>query len=238
MVDHQRLAGVLVAFARNLVGDYDIDVMLDALCREVAAALPVTAAGVMIADEGGNLRFVAASDDLVREIESLQIELGEGPCLHAYMTGEQVVEEDLEVGSRFPRFAPRAVKAGLRGVYSFPMRLHDGDQHVGALNFYTAGPGDFGDEDREAGQILADVATSYILNARAFEHSVRLTGQLQHALDTRVVVEQAKGKLSEQLATSPSEAFERMRQHARRNRRKLHDIAREILDGRLRLGEP
>lgn len=238
MVDHQRLADVLVAFARNLVGDYDIDVMLDSLCHEVSAIIPVTAAGVMVADDAGDLRFVAASDDLVREIESLQLEFGEGPCLHAYVTGEQVVEEDLEVGSRFPKFAPRAVKAGLRGVYSFPMRLHDGDERVGALNLYTAGPGQFSDEARATGQVLADVATSYILNARAFERSVRLTGQLQHALETRVVVEQAKGKLSEQLCIGTPDAFERMRQHARRNRRKLHDVARDVLDGRLRLGPP
>lgn len=237
MVNHQRLAGVLVDFARNLVGDYEIDAMLDTLCREVSAILQVRGAGVMITDEQGDLRFVAASDERVRAIEDLQIELGEGPCLHAYVTGEPVVEDDLEAGSEFPAFAPRALQAGLRGVYSFPMRLHAGDQHLGALNLYTASPGAFDEEDWTTGQILADVATSYILNARAFERSTRLTGQLQHALETRVIIEQAKGKVSEQLRVGVGDAFEQLRQYARRNRRKLHDVADEVVHGQLRLGD-
>jgi GAF domain-containing protein len=236
MVNHQRLAGVLTDFARNLVTDYRIDDMLDMLCREVVEIMPVTGAGVMLTDEPGDLRFVSASNDLIQEIESLQIELGEGPCLHAYETGEQVVEDDLASGSLFPTFGARAVKAGIRGVYSFPMRVENVDQHVGALNFYTAGPGDFDEDDRAAGQTLADVATTYIVNARAFERSMQLTGQLQHALDTRVVVEQAKGMLAAHHDVTIPEAFERLRAHARRNRLKLHDVARDLIEGRLRLG--
>lgn len=236
MVNHQRLAGVLIDFARNLVSDYRIDDMLDMLCREVVEIMPVTGAGVMLTDEPGDLRFVAASNELVREIESLQIELGEGPCLRAYETGQQVIEDDLAAGSRFPAFGVRAVKAGIRGVYSFPMKVEGVDEHVGALNFYTATPGDFDEEDREAGQTLADVATTYIVNARTFERSVQLTGQLQHALETRIVVEQAKGMLAAQLGVTIPEAFERLRAHARRNRLKLHDVSRELIDGRLSLG--
>lgn len=236
MVNHQRLAGVLTDFARNLVSDYRIDDMLDMLCREVVEIMPVTGAGVMLTDEPGDLRFVAASNGLIRKIEDLQIELGEGPCLHAYQTGQQVVEDDLEAGSQFPTFGPRAVKAGIRAVYSFPMWVEGVDEHVGALNFYTATPGHFDEEDRTTGQTLADVATTYILNARTFERSVQLTGQLQHALETRIVVEQAKGMLAAQLDTTIPEAFERLRQHARSNRLKLHDVARDLIEGRLRLG--
>lgn len=236
MVNHQRLASVLIDFARNLVTDYRTDEMLDTLCREVVEIMPVTGAGVMLTDESGDLRFVAASNDLVQEIESLQIELGEGPCLRAYETGQQVVEGDLEAGSQFPSFGARAVKAGIRAVYSFPMRLEGVDEHVGALNLYTVDPGDFDEEDRAAGQTLADVATTYIWNARTFEQSVKLTGQLQHALETRIVIEQAKGMLAAQLGITIPEAFDRLRQHARRNSVKLHDVSRDVLSGRLRLG--
>lgn len=229
---------MLVDFARNLVTDYDIEEMLDTLCREALMILGVSGAGVMLTDARGDLRFVAASDDTVREIEALQIEMGEGPCLRAYETGEAVVEPDLDEHSRFPQFAPRAVKAGLRGVYSFPMSTGSLDEQVGALNLYTAEPGRFDEAARRTGQVLAHVATTYILNARAFARSQRLTSQLQHALDTRVVVEQAKGKVSEQLGVEVPEAFERMRQYARSNRMKVHDVARRIIEDRLRLGEP
>lgn len=237
MVDHERLAGVLVDFARNLVSEYDTDELLDTLCREAVVILGVSGAGVMLADEHGDLRFVAASDETVRAIEALQIEIGEGPCLAAYETGKPVVERDLEDVTQFHRFAPRALAAGLRGVYSFPMCVVASEDQIGALNLYTAGPGTFGDDAQATGQILADVATTYILNARALARSARVTGQLQHALSSRVVIEQAKGRLSAQLGTTIPDAFERMRRYARGHRVKIHDVAAMIVQDRLPLGD-
>jgi GAF domain-containing protein len=112
--------------------------------------------------------------------------------------------------------------------------MHAGGQRVGALNVYQATRGTFSEADQLAGQILADVATTYILNARAYEQSSRLAGQLQNALDTRVVIEQAKGRVAEQLRTDMGTAFELMRKHARSQGRRLHDVAAEVVDGRLR----
>jgi GAF domain-containing protein len=232
VVDHERLAQLLRDFARNLVTSYQVTDILYSLCDSVVDLLPVTGAGVML-DDDEVLRFVAASDELVREIETLQIELGEGPCLRAYATGAPVVVPDLKADDSFPQFGPRALAAGMRGVYSFPM--HVDDERVGAMNFYSEDAAGFGAVDLEAGQVLADVAAGYILNARTLERSTKLSQQLQAALKSRVVIEQAKGKLSEQLGVGVEEAFAIMRQHARVNGLKLRTIATDLVEDRLRL---
>ena len=234
MVDHVALTYLLIDLAGQLVGDYDVGKMLHDLCVRSTDVLPILGAGVMLQDGDGHLRFVAASDETVGTIETLQVQLGEGPCLVAFSTGEQVVATDLlAAGQAFPTFAERAVQHGLQAVHSFPMRL--GETHVGALNVYHADPSPFSEEDRAAAQALADVATTAIINVRALEHSSRLVGQLQHALDSRIAVEQAKGVLSERLGVPVGEAFEVMRRHARSNGRRLQQVAREVLDGQLDL---
>ncbi len=215
--------------ARTLATDYDITEMLDRLCADVSLVLGVDGAGVMLEDGDGHLRFAAASDETLERIESLQIELDEGPCLSAYQTGEEVVVGDLEESDQFPRFGPPALEIGMRSVFSFPMRV--GEEKVGALNLYRRQAGVFEQEDAEAGQILADVATVSILNARQFEQSMRLAEQLQHALNSRVVIEQAKGKLSEQFDVDVDEAFQRLRSYARGKGLKLHEIAQQVVDG-------
>jgi GAF domain-containing protein len=233
MVNHEELALLLVEFARNLVRGYDIEAILSRVCEGTAAIVGATGAGVMLEDEQGDLRFVAASDEIVREIEDLQIEFGEGPCLHSYHTGEQVVVTDLATSDHFPRFGPKAVEAGLRAVYSFPMGFEE--QVIGALNLYDAEPGVFGEDEQRAGQTLADISTSYLLNARSVAARGRLTGQLQRALDSRIVIEQAKGRLAERLSLQPGDAFEILRRHARNHGLRLHDVARDVAEGRLHL---
>jgi GAF domain-containing protein len=235
MVDHARLTTLLVEFANTLVSDYQATDILDKLCGAVAEVLPATGAGVMLADHQNQLRFVAASDETVRAIEKLQIDLDEGPCLHSFVTGEPVVIADLEHTDRFPKFSPRALEVGLRAVYSFPMA--HGEHCIGALNAYGAQPAPFEEQDRVAGQVLADVATSYLLNARQFEESSRLTSQLEHALVSRIAIEQAKGRLAERHGTTPQEAFERLRRYARSRGARLHEVAREVAEGRLSLGD-
>jgi GAF domain-containing protein len=232
VVDHERLAQLLRDFARTLVTSYQVTDILYSLCDSVVDLLPVTGAGVMLDDEEV-LRFVAASDELVREIETLQIELGEGPCLRAYATGAPVVVPDLKADDSFPHFGPRALAAGMRGVYSFPMLVDD--ERVGAMNFYSEDAAGFDAGDLEAGQVLADVAAGYIVSARTLERSTKLSEQLQAALESRVVIEQAKGKLSEQLGVGVEEAFAIMRQHARVNGLKLRTVATDLVEDRFRL---
>jgi GAF domain-containing protein len=233
LVDHQRLSSVLIEFSRRPIGDYEVMDILSVLCDRVPEVLPVDGAGVMLTGQDGHLRFVAASDQLVRNIEALQIELGEGPCLQAFETSDQVVVTDLAASRRFPQFGPRAIESGLRAVYSFPMRFEH--RRIGALNLYRGQPGPFAVADRLAGQVLADIATTSILNAQQGEQTSRLVEQLQSALSSRVVIEQAKGKLSEQLQVEVDEAFVHLRRYARNRGLRLHDVAAQVVAGQLRI---
>ena len=233
MVRNADLTDVLKTFVRTVVTDYSVEEMLESLCTDIARVLECDAAGVMLEDEAGDLRFVAASNDTVRHIEGLQIELREGPCLNAYRTGDITIIDDLTADGRFPRFSARARDVGMGSVWSFP--LSSDQTCVGALNLYSKRAVPAREEDLETGKLLADVCTSYILNARTLADSYKLAGQLQRALDSRVVIEQAKGALAEQLGVNVNQAFEVLRSHARSNGRKLHDVAAEVVAGTLTL---
>ena len=161
----QRLATVLSEFARTMVTDFPIQSILDHLVGRIVDVLPIDAAGVSLISPGVDPRYVAASDQSAMRFERLQTELGEGPCLAAFETGEAVAIPDLRVDDRFPRFAERALEEGLIAVFTFPLR-HDDDQ-LGSLDVYRTTVGSMSAAEMDAAQTLADVAASYLLNARA-----------------------------------------------------------------------
>ena len=175
----QKLAQVLVEFAHTLGTDFSIQSILDHLVLRIVDVLPVTGAGVMLmARDEENLHFVAASNAKVLEIESLQNELGEGPCLEAYRTNEAVAIPDLANDHRFPEFSAGARSKGLAAVFTFPMRL---DKHrLGALDLYRDTPGQLDDEDMQAAQVLADVAAAYLFNAQARSDTLASAEMAQH----------------------------------------------------------
>jgi len=174
----QKLAQVLVEFAYTLGTDFSIQGILDHLVQRIVDVLPVTGAGVMLMDgDDRNLHFVAASNPHVLESESLQNELGEGPCLEAYRTNEAVAVPDLSGDLRFPLFSSGARERGLAAVFTFPMRL---DEHrLGALDLYRDTPGSLDAEDMRAAQVLADVAAAYLFNAKA-RHNAMADAQTAH----------------------------------------------------------
>lgn len=234
-VDHRGFWRVLERFAGTLVDRYELDDVLGQLGVDIAEVLEVAGAGVMLVDEAGSLRFCSTNNEVLHKLEGLQIDLDEGPCLLAYRSGEIVLAEDLREDPRFPSFGPRALEAGMAAVYSFPMRL---DHHViGALNLYAEHPGAFAAEQIEVGGVFADVATSYLLNARDIAQRDLLTRQLQHALDSRVLIEQAKGYVAALSGADPAEAFELVRGYARRNQIRVRVVARRLLRGELAVGE-
>ncbi len=230
-IDHQGFWRVLARFAGTLVDRFDLDGVLAQLGVDIRQVLRVAGAGVMLADEDGNLRFTSGSDALLDELEALQITLDEGPCLYAYRSGEIVLASDLRHDRRFRRFGPRAIAAGMAAVYSFPM--HIDDQVIGALNLYRNEPGDLTAEQVEAGLTFADVATTYLANARDSEQKDLLTRQLQHALNSRVIIEQAKGYVSARAAVGLPDAFELLRSYARTRQLRVRLIARNVLSGDL-----
>jgi GAF domain-containing protein len=234
-VDHRGFWQVLQRFAGTLVDRYELDDVLDQLGVDIAAVLDVAGAGVMLADEGGSLRFCSTNNEVLRKLEALQIDLHEGPCLLAYRCGEIVLADDLLDDPRFPEFGPRAVDAGMAAVYSFPMRLDQ--QVIGALNLYNDTPGPFSDDQIEVGGVFADVGTMYLLNARDIAQRDLLTKQLQHALNSRVLIEQAKGYVAARADVEPPDAFELIRRYARSHQIRVRVVARAILHGDLAVDE-
>lgn len=230
-VDHGSLRAVLARFAGTLVRRYDLQVVLQELSKEVCAILGVSGAGVMLGDPDGHLRFTSTSDNTLDQLERLQIALGEGPCVMAFQRGEAVVAADLAADERFPEFGPRAVRSGMRAICSLP--LQHGDQTIGAVNLYRAGPGPFDREEVEVGQLLADVATSYLMHAQEVEQAERLNRQLAEALESRVSIEQAKGFLGAALGLDMDASFAMLRRYARSNSRGLHAVSREVVAGEL-----
>jgi len=177
VVREDKLSAVLSEFARTLATDFPIQGILDHLVERIVEVLPITSAGVTLISAGMAPRYIAASDDYALRFERLQTSIREGPCVTAFNTGKAVAAPDLAKDSRFPRFGPAAVAAGLAAVFTFPMR--HGDGRLGALDLYRDAPGKLDAHDLGVAQTLADVAAAYLLNAQAREE-VRATADRFH----------------------------------------------------------
>jgi GAF domain-containing protein len=230
-VDRDRLLRVLTELPAVLLEEFELHDLMGRFGDDVAAILGVAGAGVMLEDDDGDLRFVAASDPLLRELEHLQIELGEGPCLFAYREGVEVLADDLGDEARFPVFAAKAIDAGMRSVFSFPLTHRD--RCIGALNLYDPDPRELSDDAIEVGRTLARVATTYLMHARELTDSKVQALQLTHALDSRVVIEQAKGYIAARRGIPPEAAWELLRRQARSSQRRVHDVAADVVSGEL-----
>lgn len=227
---NDRLAlDLLQRFAMTLVREYDLDDVLTELAGRLRAVVQVEGAGVMLADDDGNLRLTSSSDERLETLEDLQIELDEGPCLMAYRERTRIIALDLANDPRFPRFGPRAIEHGMRSVFSFP--LHYDGRAFGALNLYRSEPGVLTDDQADMGAAMADVATLYLMHGADDEIRERINRQLQGALDSRVVIEQAKGFIAARCGVDAETAFTLLRNHARRNGRKLRELARQVVAG-------
>ncbi|MEU5893613.1 GAF and ANTAR domain-containing protein [Streptomyces sp. NPDC047461] len=228
-MNQQLLAKTFVELADNLVADFDLIDFLRLLTDRCVSMLDASAAGVLLADRDGKLRVMAASDERVRLLELFQLQNDEGPCLECYRSGTPVLVPDLtrEV-DRWPHFVTAAHRSGFGAVQALPMRLRD--ETVGALNLFHATPGPFDPAGTLIGQALADVATISLLQQRSTHRSTVLNEQLQTALNSRVLIEQAKGKLAERQNIDMEQAFTALRGYARSHNRRLSEVARAFID--------
>jgi GAF domain-containing protein len=225
-----KLAKTLVDLADTLVADFDVVELLTLLADRCVEVLDVTAAGLMLVAPDGDLRAMASSSDAMRLLELFELQAQEGPCLDCYRTGQPVVNQDLEsLDVRWPRFGAEAVAAGFRSVHALPMRLRG--TILGALNLFHVEAGELSGDDVAAAQALADVATIAVLQHRASLEAQVLNEQLSSALNTRVVIEQAKGMIAERRRVGMEQAFAALRSHARNHNLRLAQVAQGVIDG-------
>jgi GAF domain-containing protein len=224
-----QIADVFVEMADTLVDDFDVIDFLHVLTQRCVQLLGVSAAGLLLTDERDTLQVVAASSERTRLLELFQLQTDQGPCVDCYHTGQPVSVADLPSAGRWPRFTAAAAEVGFAAVHAVPMRLRA--EVIGALNFFDTNPGALGEGKLRIGQALADVATIGLLQQRAIHRRDLLSGQLQTALNSRILIEQAKGVLAERLHLDVADAFAALRSVARRNNRRLSELAQAIVDG-------
>src|SRR4051794_25841356 len=227
----RRLAETFVALADTMVADFDVIDLLDRLVGAAVDVLGATAAGLLLDDQRGHLQVMASSSEESRLVEVFQLQNSEGPCLESYDTGTLVSVDDLSaVTKRWPSFTPAAEALGFRAVHALPLRLRD--TTIGALNLFHAQAGAWEGTDLSVAQALADVATIALLQQRALSRADLLAEQLQTALTSRIVIEQAKGVLAATGGLDMETSFGRLRRFSRNNNLRLSDVARDLVEGR------
>lgn len=224
-----QLADVFVEMADTLVDDFDLIDFLHMVTERCVQLLGISAAGLLLTDGQDTLQIVAASSERTRLLELFQLQTDQGPCVDCFRTGQPISVANLPLAGRWPRFTAAAAEVGFAAVHALPMRLRF--EVIGALNLFDVNPGALGADTLRIGQALADVATIGLLQQRAIRHRDALTEQLQSALNSRILIEQAKGVLAERLQLDMADAFTLLRSSARSHNRRLSDLAQAIVDG-------
>ena len=232
----ERLAQTFVDLADTLVDDFDVLDLYALLAERCVELFEASEAGLLLADDAGTLRLVAATNEAIELVELFQLQNDEGPCLDCFRSGERILVADLgRGGATWPRFAPVARRAGFRAVHAFPLRLRD--RVLGALNLFDADAREPDPSDVVAAQAMADIATIGLLQHRTIADAQALASHLSAALQSRIAIEQAKGVLAESLGIGMDEAFDRLRHHARSHGRRLSEVAEAVAAGALSPGE-
>jgi GAF domain-containing protein len=232
MARERRLAEIFVEVADSLVDDFDVIDLLQRLSARCVELLDVSAAGILLADAHGELQIIAASDEHTRILELFALQHDQGPCVECYRTGNARTNIDLarpEATESWLSFAARARATGYVATHAIPLRLRS--RVVGALNLFQTGAHRLGDDDIALARALADVATIAILQQRTLEQSHVENSQLETALSSRILIEQAKGVLAERWNTSVDGAFAAFRSYARAHHLRLSEFAAQIISG-------
>ena len=230
----ERLFEAFATLADTLVAGYDVVELLQTLVDYCHELLDVDSAGILLENGHGQLEVVASTSEANTLVEVMQLDADAGPCMEAFRSRAVVSVPDIDVGSeRWPDFTTTARENGIRSVYAIPMRLRE--TTIGTLNLMRNVSGELNAHDVRAAQALADVATIGILQERNIRDAVAIRDQLQSALTSRVVIEQAKGVVAETDGVSMDAAFARIRTHARSRQTPLSVVARQLVTGELRL---
>ena len=227
-----RLIETFVALTDTLVDDYDVVEVLQTLVDGAVELFDASAAGILLVNADGDLEVLASTSERSGLLGLLQLDAGEGPCVECVATGRLVsVHDAAEMTRRWPAFAAASAASGYASVHAIPMRLRD--TTLGSLNLFRETEGALNGQDAQAAQALTDVATISILQQRTLEHATTTQVQLQRALDSRVVIEQAKGFVAHTHQVGTDEAFGMLRRYARAHRMLLADVAHAVIERRL-----
>ena len=229
-IDRQALtATTFVEIVDTLVDDFDVIDVLTHLTSRCVELLQAAAAGILLADADGQLRVIGASTEQVGLLELFQIQNDEGPCLDSYRTGAVVFDASLDADSAWPRFAEESVRSGYPSVCAVPLRLKN--LTLGCLNLFMSEPIALTGAEMLLSRALADVASIAIVQDQATREAAIREGHLQHALTSRISIEQAKGMIAERAGVDMDDAFNKLRSFARSSNRLLTEVAESIVAG-------
>lgn len=229
-VNRQALtATALVEIVDTLVSDFDVIDVLTMLTARCVELLEAAAAGILLADSTGRLRVIGASTEQIQLLELFQLQNDQGPCLDCYNTGRVVLNDHLDSDSPWPQFAAESVRAGFPSVCAVPLRIND--VILGCLNLFMSEPVPLSNADVALAQALADVASIAVMQDQATSDAAIRERQLQHALNSRIAIEQAKGMIAEHHGVDMNDAFSRLRAFAKDHNRRLTQAAEAVVAG-------
>jgi len=217
-------------FTGAILNPFDLDDLLHRLMGHTTEVMSAAGAGIMLAQDDGNLAFVAASEQRVVDVELHQAQVGQGACHEAFAINEIVQVDDIEDEDRWPEYVELVKACGLRSVLGVPLNAFG--ETIGVINIYREQPAAWSDEDIGAAQVLASMGAGYILNANQLKAQHNLSEQLHSAIESRDLIGQAKGIIMAQAQLDSDAAFEVLRQRSQDQNRKLRDIAEEVVDKR------
>ncbi|TDW29314.1 GAF and ANTAR domain-containing protein [Cryobacterium psychrophilum] len=229
-----QVSSAFVKLTDTLVGEYDVLDVLHTLVEVSVDLLDAESAGLLLVDPNGELQVLASTSEESQLVEILQSQAGVGPCIDAFRTGTVVTISDIATeGSQYPEFQAAALSQGFHSVHAIPMRVRPNT--IGALNLFRKNTGRLTEEDAAIGQALADVATISILQERTVRENTVVNEQLQRALNSRILIEQAKGVIAQRSQVNMNEAFNRLRAYARSHNELMHESAEKVISSTVQL---
>lgn len=235
MPNPDTLLDSLERFAAALTSGYGIGDVLHNLTFEMAQVLDLTGAGVTLVHDGQQ-RFVTAAVEAIADLERVQENWQEGPCIDAVASAAPVTVPDIaapDAAERWLDYTVAAKSAGIQAVAGIPMLAEE--KAIGAINLYDSHTRNWSAEDLRVAAIFASIATGYLTHASAAQQQQRTAEQLQQALNTRLIIEQAKGVLAAKQQTTVDDAFAALRSYAREHNARIHEVSRAVVNGDLLL---
>lgn len=217
-----------VAVADTLTTDFDVVDLLATLVEQCVSILDTDAGGLMLADESGQLQLMTSTTEAADFVEVMQLNADSGPCIESFTTGKVVSVSDIAVSQKWPDFQRSALQNGFNSAHAVPLKLRG--QVIGTMNLFASRVGVLTGRDAAVAQALADVATIGILQERISRETTIVNDQLHRALDSRILIEQAKGMIAHSLAIQIDDAFAVLRSYARNNNLTIRAVAEGITD--------